>query len=234
LLCVMLLVAGCATTATKPAVLSGPVSPVSPAPPPPPPPKRADFENQPSSGDTQHVADWVVDSGDSHGMPFMIIDKTYATVYMFEPEGHLLAEAPCLIGLTKGDVCDPGIGREKLSQMVPSQRITPAGRFVASLGPDLKGKIVLWVDYNGGLGLHWVATGNPKEHRLERIASPNPADHRISYGCINVPNSFYQDVVKPTFTGKKGVVYILPEVQSNSETFKSYYRVELKGKSATR
>ncbi|MDR3555727.1 MAG: hypothetical protein P4L55_13295, partial [Syntrophobacteraceae bacterium] len=185
LLCVMLLVAGCATTATKPAVLSGPVSPVSPAPPPPPPPKRADFENQPSSGDTQHVADWVVDSGDNHGMPFMIIDKTYATVFMFEPKGHLLAEAPCLVGLAKGDVCDPGIGREKLSQMVPSQRITPAGRFVASLGPDLKGNTVLWVDYNGGLGLHWVVTNNPKEHRLERIASPNPADHRISYGCIN-------------------------------------------------
>ncbi|MGC9194632.1 MAG: hypothetical protein ACP5IL_04165 [Syntrophobacteraceae bacterium] len=225
LFCVMLLAAGCAHTAATVknpgAVLSAPVPP-----PPPKPPKTANFEKQPRSKDVQIVADWVVNSDDNHAMPFIIVDKTYAKVYVFEPGGHLLDEAPCLVGLTKGDVCEPDIGKKKLWQIHPSERITPAGRFVAFLGRDLKGKTVLWVDYKGGVAMHWVVTNNPKERRPERIASPDPAQHRISYGCINVPDSFYNNLVKPTFKGKEGIVYVLPEVESNGEVFKSFYRVK--------
>jgi hypothetical protein len=221
----MLLAAGCAHTAatvnSEPAVVAAPIPP-----PPPKPPKKADFEKQPRSRDVQIVADWVVNSDDNHAMPFMIVDKTETKVYIFEPGGHLLDEAPCLVGLTKGDVCDPDIGKKKLSQIRPSMRITPAGRFVSYLGPDLKGNTVLWVDYKGGVAMHWVVTNNPREHRLERIASPDPAQHRISFGCINVPDSFYYHVVKPTFKGKEGIVYVLPEVESNEEVFKSFYRVK--------
>jgi hypothetical protein len=74
-----------------------------------------------------------------------------------------------------------------------------------------------------------VVTNNPKERRLERLASRKPSEHRISYGCINVPAKFFDDVVKPTFTGTYGVVYILPETMSISKIFESYYDVELRG-----
>jgi hypothetical protein len=224
--CVLLLAAGCAHTAATVPIKP----PISPA----PKPRVADFENEPRSNNAQHVADWVVNSDDNHAMPFLIIDKTDAKAFLFEPGGHLLGEAPCLVGLKKGDVCPPGMGKKKLWQIGPSERITPAGRFEAFLGRDLKGKTVLWVDYKGGVALHWVVTNNPKERRLERIASPNPAEHRISYGCINVPNNFYSDLIKPTFAGKRGVVYVLPEVETNKEAFKSYYRVEIEDKSAAR
>lgn len=227
LLSVLLLVAGCAhtdATVTKPAGLSSAVST----------PRRANFEGQPRSRDAQHVADWVMDSGDNQGMPFIIIDKTDAKVFVFEAGGYLLGQSPCLIGLEKGDVCQPDIGKKKLWQITPMMRVTPAGRFVAKLGPDLKGNVVLWVDYHGGVAMHWVVTNNPRERRLQRIASPDPLEHRISYGCINIPDIFYDNVVEPAFSGKKGIVYVLPEVKSNKEVFRAYYRVGTKARVSER
>ena len=227
LLCVLLLAAGCAhTTAT---VKNTPATPIASA---PQQPKRAEFGQTPRSMEAEQVANWVVDSGDNQGMPFALVDKTDAKLFVFEPGGHLQDVGPCLVGLAKGDVSEPDIGKKKLSQVRPSQRTTPAGRFVACMGVDVKGKTVLWVDYHGAVAIHRVVTNNPKEHRLERLASSNPSDHRISWGCINVPYTFFDNVIKPAFSEKSGVVYVLPEVQSNEETFKSYYRVELKGKSA--
>jgi hypothetical protein len=44
---------------------------------------------------------------------------------------------------------------------------------------------------------------------------------------INVPAEFFDNVVKPTFTGRSGIVYVLPEIQSMSEIFASYNDVEL-------
>jgi hypothetical protein len=121
-----------------------------------------------------------------------------------------------------------------MSDIRPEERTTPAGRFVASLGLDFKGKDVLWVDYDGAVALHRVVTNNPKERRLERLASRKPSEHRISYGCINVPAKFFDDVVKPTFTGTYGIVYILPETSSISKVFESYYDVEIReGEGAT-
>lgn len=226
LLCVMLLAAGCAHTAAI--VKSQPEPPVVSAPAPAPAPKRADFAQADKSSNDQNVADWVINSGDNQGLPFMLVDKTYAKVYLFESDGHLLGDAPCLIGRAIGDVCERGIGKKKLYQIPPSERITPAGRFVAFLGKDLKDKTVLWVDYKGGVAMHWVVTNNPKERRPQRIKSPDPAEHRISWGCINVPDSFYDQVIKPTFRGRKGIIYVLPEVESNEEAFGSYYRVNFK------
>lgn len=48
------------------------------------------------------------------------------------------------------------------------------------------------------------------------------SDNRISYGCINVSEKFFETVVSPTFAQTQGVVYILPEQGKASETFGSY------------
>jgi hypothetical protein len=45
--------------------------------------------------------------------------------------------------------------------------------------------------------MHRVRLVDPKERRLERLASADPADRRISYGCINVPVAFFDTVVWP-------------------------------------
>jgi hypothetical protein len=192
-----------------------------------PHPKRANPEDEHKSGQTRHMADWVIDSGDNRSMPFAIIDKMDAKVFVFDAHGRLRGAAPALLGLARGDYAVPGIGNRKLSDIRPEERTTPAGRFVASLGYNFNGKDVLWVDYKNAITLHRVITTNPKERRLERLASPTPLDKRISYGCINVPAKFFDNVVKPTFTGTSGIVYVLPEIRPISEIFKSYYDGEL-------
>ncbi len=191
-----------------------------------PEPKRANFEQEPKSLNAQRVADWVVDSGDNGDMPFAIVDKMDARVFVFDADGRIRGAARVLVGLARGDDSIPGIGDRKLSDVRPEERTTPAGRFVASLGYNFHGKDVLWVDYNGAVSMHRVVTNNPKERRLERLASGNPLEHRISYGCINVPANFFNEVVSPTFTGTTGIVYVLPDTRSISEVFAKYYDVE--------
>ena len=40
--------------------------------------------------------------------------------------------------------------------------------------------------------IHRVWTLKPEERRMQRIASPNPADRHITHGCINVTNDVYE------------------------------------------
>lgn len=183
---------------------------------------RADFVGEPASQDARRMADWVVAAGDNAGLPFVIIDKVAAKVFVFDAGGRLSGAAPALLGLTRGDDTAPGIGQRKLADIGPRDRTTPAGRFVASLGQDLGEKDVLWVDYSSGVALHRVITTNPREHRLQRLASPSPLERRISYGCINVPAAFYDSVIDPAFAATNGVVYILPETRPIEQVFAGF------------
>jgi hypothetical protein len=185
-------------------------------------PGRANFRLERPSPDARHVADWAVHAGDHHKLPFAIVDKADAKVFVFDAQGRLLGAAPALIGAARGDDSVPGIGERELSSILPEEKTTPAGRFVAQLGGNMRGEDVLWVDYAGAVSMHRVLTTNARERRLERLASATPLDNRISYGCINVPARFYEDVVRPAFTGTKGIVYVLPETRAARDVFASY------------
>jgi hypothetical protein len=185
-------------------------------------PKRANFKLEPASQESRDLANWVVDSADNKNMPFMIIDKKQAKVFVFDAKGQLRGAAPALLGLALGDNSLSGIGKMALSSIKPDERTTPAGRFVASLGRDTHNKEILWVDYDLGIALHRVITTQPKERRLQRLDSKDPLEHRISYGCINVPIKFYDNVVSPAFTGTNGIVYVLPDTRLVKEVFGSY------------
>jgi hypothetical protein len=184
--------------------------------------KRVRFEQERASQDARQVADWVVDSDDNRGRPFVIVDKKDARVFVFHADGRLRGAAPALLGLAVGDDSVPGIGDRKLSSIRPEERTTPAGRFVAALDRNLHGGEILWVDYDNAISLHPVITSNPKERRAERLLTPSPLDHRISYGCINVPVDFFRRVVSPSFKGTDGIVYVLPETRSVQKVFASY------------
>ena len=190
-------------------------------------PKRANFERERASHEARQVADWVVDSGDNRSMPFVIVDKTDAKVFVFDADGWLRGAAPALLGLARGDDAVPGIGDRELSKIRPEERTTPAGRFVSALDRNLSGKEILWVDYDGAVSLHPVVTTKPEERRAQRLATPTPLDNRISYGCINVPAKFFKNIVHSAFTGTNGIVYVLPETKSTPEVFASYYDVEM-------
>ena len=184
-------------------------------------PKRANFEKERASREAKDLADWVVDSGDSRKMPFVIVDKKDAKVFVFDAAGRLRGAAPALLGLAHGDDTVPGIGDRPLSSIRPEERTTPAGRFVAALGQDLKGEI-LWIDYDAAISMHPVINTNLKERRPQRLATPTPLDNRISFGCINVPAKFYKNVVHTAFSGTDGIVYVLPETKSARVLFASY------------
>ncbi len=183
----------------------------------------ADFQNANQSPESRHLANWIIGSGDNDKMPFVIVDKVNATVLVFDAGGHLRGAAPALLGLTHGDDIVPGIGKRRLATIGPDERITPSGRFVAALGHILSGQEVLWVDYDAGIALHRVVTSKAAERRVQRLASPTVQDNRISYGCINVPAKFYDDVVSPVFRGTDGIVYVLPETRVGQIAFSAQY-----------
>ena len=164
------------------------------------------------------MADWVVISGDNGGLPFVIIDKIQAKVFVFDDRGRLRGATFALLGAALGDDSVSGIGNRRLSTIRPEERTTPAGRFVATLGHDFK-QDILWIDYSASISLHRVIKGNPGDHRLQRLATLSPLDKRITYGCVNVPVSFYEDVVLAMFTGTRGIVYILPETKKIQDVF---------------
>ena len=186
------------------------------------PAKRANFDQERPSADARHIADWVVDSADNAGMPFIVVDKVGARLFVFGPGGRLRGASPVLVGMAVGDSSVVGIGGRKLSTIKPEERTTPAGRFVAALDRSLAGEEILWVDYDSGVALHRVIATVPKERRLQRLESSLPGEHRITFGCINVPVKFYDKVVSPAFTGTDGIVYVLPDTRPVREVFGSY------------
>lgn len=181
---------------------------------------NANFKKETASPDAKRVADWVVATADNRQMPFMVVDKTNAVVFVFHANGQLRGATPALLGSALGDDSTPGIGERKLSDIRPEERTTPAGRFVASLDINLHGAPMLWVDYATAISMHPVITSNALERRAERLATPTPLDNRISYGCINVSALFFKNVVIPAFKGTNGVVYVLPEVHHLENVFR--------------
>ena len=161
--------------------------------------------------DAGELFGWVARSRDNDGLPFMIIDKRRAHLWVFDHSGKLQGDAPVLLGVARGDDTAPGIGDKKLSEIKPEERTTPAGRFLAEVGMNLRGEDVVWVDYDAAVSMHRVLTTNAKEQRARRLDTPTPNDNRVSYGCINVPTAFFENVVSTTVRGGNSVVYVLPE-----------------------
>ncbi|UHD16428.1 L,D-transpeptidase [Thiocapsa bogorovii] len=163
--------------------------------------RQANFESESASRRTRDMADWVVSSRDNLNQPFAIVDKVNAKVYVFGVDGRLHGAAPVLLGLAQGDHSVPGIGNMRLSRIPSTERTTPAGRFVTSMGRNSHGKEILWLDYENAISMHPVITSNPKERRAERLETPTPLDNRISFGCINVPVNFFKKVIYSKFSG---------------------------------
>jgi len=173
-----------------------------------------------ASSEVRQLAQAATSTRDSQGLPFAIVDKKKARVFIFGADGMLQGASPVLLGLAQGDESVPGIGERKMSEIRPEERTTPAGRFVSEPGINLQGEDVVWVDYGAAVSMHRVRANNKAERRLERLASANAEDHRISYGCINVPAAFYDAYVKPVFGNAHGVIYVLPEKQPARAYFK--------------
>ena len=172
-----------------------------------------------TSADVPSFAVQVVAMRNNQGLPFLVVDKVQATVWVFTARGGLLGKSAALLGEAIGDDTVPGIGARKLANIRPEERTTPAGRFASTLGRNLLGQEVLWVDYDSGLSLHRAIHGQRSERRAERLATPTPDDNRVSYGCINVPAAFFNALVLPKVRKNGTIVYVLPETRPLEQVF---------------
>ena len=184
------------------------------------PPEAPRPEKITPSAATVRVAEWIAASGDNHALPYAVIDKTGASLFLFDAKGKPLGEAPVLIGVAVGDDASPGIGSKNLAEIGPAEKTTPAGRFLAKYGLAAGRQQVLWVDYATSVALHPIPkTAKAKERRRQRMLSPTADDNRITFGCINVPVAFYGKAVRPIFRKKGGYVYILPDTKPLEAVF---------------
>lgn len=188
-------------------------------------PRFADFKGEGASPDAVYVANWVADSHDNASLPFVVIDKKNTKVFLFDADGKLVAATPVLMGITVGDDTVEGVGGKPMSQVKENEKTTPAGRFIGEPGRNLTGEDVVWIDYHAAVSMHRVRIVDPKDRRLERLASPTTDDNRISYGCVNMPIAFFEKILKPVFDKSYGVIYVLPEQKTVQAVFGKAYDV---------
>jgi len=179
----------------------------------------ADFAGQLPSHEARHVADWVMESQDNTGLPFAVVDKKAARLYVFDAAGRLQGASAALLGLAPGDHGDANLNQRDLSRLARHERTTPAGRFIAQPGRNLQGEPVVWVDYGAALAIHRLRPAPAHERRPARLDSATPADNRISLGCVVVPVDFYVNAVEPLLGRSRSVIYILPETRAADEMF---------------
>lgn len=204
------------TAAKKP---GAPLPAVAKARAPVPPPPAVARGPEALTPQAERVAGWIESTRDNHGAPYMLIDKRLARLWVFDTRGSVVGSTPILLGAARGDHTVPGIGDRPLERVAPWERTTPAGRFVIEPGRNTRGEDIFWVDYDAAVSMHRVRTTHPAERRLQRLASATPYDNRISWGCINVPVAFFEGVIQPAFSKRRGIVYILPEQESPQRVF---------------
>ena len=178
-----------------------------------------DFGGEQPSSDARRIAQWIVGSGDNNGLPFAIVDKKDARLFVFEPGGRIIGATPALLGLAPGDHSFPGVGDKDPSLLKPFERTTPAGRFESEPGRNHTGEAIVWFDYDAALAIHRLRPGKSHAARTKSLASQTPSDRRASLGCVVVPPAFYDSIVGPTLGRERGVVYVLPETRPAQEVF---------------
>ena len=172
------------------------------------------FGHHAASAEAIALSHWVRESRDASGRPYAIVDKRQARLYVFDAQGRLAGATAALLGATPGDHTVPGVGlRAQTGQVGADERTTPAGRFDAMPGRNLKGEHVVWADYASAFAIHRLRPGTAFAARQSRLESATPDDNRVSYGCVVVPVDFYLSVVEPVLGQLARVVYVLPETR---------------------
>lgn len=165
--------------------------------------------NQSVTADANAVNNYVQENNDTNGKPYVVADKRGGVVYLYDGEGNLINESPALFGREVSDATTTNstpAGKFKLSYIPTDQ---------AGYGGSVQGFATQGTDKDTGatrvLALHRVWTQNPAQNRTARLTSKTTGDNRISNGCINVPNDFYNANLDGNFDG---FIYVIPETDN--------------------
>lgn len=157
---------------------------------------------------------------DNKGIPFIIADKPTGQIFLFKADGELIKFFPALYGKAAGDVLSHPIGQQmtgqEIDQTLDNEKITPAGDYTAVLRPEKNFGLALFFQdaqgNRGSMAIHQVYTGDIKERRLERLASADATDNKVSYGCINVGVDNWNNYIVPNYSGGARVGVVPDEV----------------------
>jgi hypothetical protein len=178
---------------------------------------KIDTRGKKISSDAAKTAQWVLDTADSEGYPFIVTDKIGATMYFFDEKGVLLKKSPVLVGKNVGDF----IGNTDAGRITPSGRFEIAPETDATYGNVFSVMGTDMVDSETGelveVAIHRLALHDPSEKRPQRIATTTPLDNRISWGCMNLDNKVMDWAFNNYPLG--GLIYILPETAKGRSVF---------------
>jgi hypothetical protein len=174
--------------------------------------KETDFGGVSYSENVKDASDWILNSSNNEGKPYLVADKVNGLIYVFDKNGKLKKRTYAIFGKDQGDVIQDG------------KFITPAGVYKTSVDnnvsePYYGGTTVDFLDKGETvLAIHRVYLAKPSEKRLDRLKSKDPSDNRISHGCINVTDQIYDNIIYPEFNSANGgMVYILPETKQGNK-----------------
>lgn len=174
---------------------------------------------------------------------FFIADKPNGMVYMFDNNGQFIAASDALYGEQAGDILTEESRAKPIEKVTKVDKVTPAGTFNVSFSKDPSyagGYILRFEDEKGDLGgvsMHSVYLGNVNENRLQRLASSNLADKKVSFGCVNTSPKFMLEEVLPRAGelfegGKKAGVVVIPDQQEQLGAYLKPLEVKAPAKEA--
>lgn len=184
--------------------------------------EQADTDGRELSPNAQTVANWVAENAEPNEIS-LILDPASGTLYVMKG-GKVVADSPALYG-AKGVGSFPGGSMEaaaKADLPTEEKKVTPAGRFSLEFtqnDPDYGTSITFAQTGDYRLAVHRVYQGNPAERRAERLKSGRSDDKMVSFGCINVSDAFYDEVLKKFDYSGKAFAYLLPSDASKLGQF---------------
>jgi hypothetical protein len=136
-------------------------------------------------------------------LPFMIVDKVNARVFLFDGQGRIKHN----VRVAQACRRRRSDARHRAAPVVNRPEGEPRGRFVPSLDHRHPAKEIR-VDYDTALSHHAVVKGTARNAAQSWLAASASArkPNTISYGCINVPVPFCRHLV--SLQSANGIVYI--------------------------
>ena len=78
----------------------------------------------------------------------------------------------------------------------------------------------MWINADAALALHGIPSGVSPGRGMQRLASDDVEDKRISDGSLHVAGQFFRDYLG-ALKGQASIAYVLPEVLPVREVFSS-------------
>lgn len=163
---------------------------------------NADLARASASPQVGRVAQWAVLTGDHSGLPFVVVDKSRARLFAFDPQGRLRGSTPIL--------------RSASGRQERNAASMPEGRFVADSWLSVRSDGIVWVNADTTVSLHGLSSSQASEATPNVPAAPDA--NATAQAALHVEDGFYRNYLSP-LRSQGSVAYVLHEDPSAQEMF---------------